>query len=59
MTDLAILLVVGNGVLAAGLAAVIGEFLVRRLGDRRLAMRVAKEFFDPNSAERPVTPSPA
>ena len=55
MTELWVLVVVGNGVLAAGLIGVIGEFLVKRLGDRRLAMRVAKEFPGPSGAERPVT----
>ena len=54
MTDLGILVVVGNGVLAAGLVGVIGEFLVRRLSDRRLATRVAREFSGP-SVEGPET----
>ena len=59
MTDLGVVLAVSTGMLALVLAAVIGEALVRRLGDRRFAMRVAKEFFGPISVERPVTPSSA
>ena len=59
MTDLEVLLVVSNVVLAAGLVGVIGEFLVKRLGDHQLARRVANEHLGPGGAERPVTPSPA
>ena len=51
-------IVVGAWVLAAGLVVVVGSFLVQRLGDRRLAMWVAKERFGPGGVERAVTAEP-
>ena len=51
-------IVVGAWMLAAGLVGVVGSFLAQRLGDRRLAMRVAKERFGPGSVERSVTTEP-
>ena len=48
-------IVVGSWVLVAGLAGFVGSFLVQRLGDRQLAVRVAKERSGPSGVERPVT----
>ena len=56
MTELWVtLMAAGAWALGASLAGVAGSFLVQRLGDRRLAMRVAKEHLGPRGAERPVT----
>ena len=46
---------VGSWVVAASLVGFVGSFLVHRLGDRQLAMRVAKERFGPSGIERLVT----
>ena len=45
------LMVAGAWVLAAGSAGFVGSFLVPRLDDRLLAVRVAREFSRPNAVE--------
>ena len=51
-------IVVGSGVLVAGLAGFAASFLVPSLADRQLAMRVGDERFGPNDVGRPETTEP-
>ncbi len=53
MTDLWVTsAVVVSWVIAAGLVGTIASFLVPRLSDRALAIRVARQRFGPNDVER-------
>ena len=44
--------VVVSWALAAGLVGIAASLLAQRLGDRLLAMRVAREHFDPTDVEQ-------